>query len=85
MATENRNDKLARLAQFKADAETAYDKMYDVYTNAEIRWQFEVADESLSAAWRIAQELAMEEESNAIRLRHQHIRDVYRHQFRRQT
>ena len=37
MADEDRNEKLARLAQFKADAETAYDKMYDVYTDAEIR------------------------------------------------
>lgn len=83
MADEDRNLQLARLAQLQADAEAVYDKMYNVYTEAEVRFQFELADESLSAAWRIAQELGMEQESNAIRIRHQHIRDVYRHQFRR--
>jgi hypothetical protein len=83
MSDVDQTEQLARLAQLKADAETAYEKMYNVYTEPEIRWQFELADESLSSAWRIAQELGMEEESTAIRIRHQHIRDVYRHQFRR--
>jgi hypothetical protein len=81
MTDENRNEKLARLAKLKAGAKAAYDKMCDVHT----RWQFELADEMLSEAWRIAQELSMKEEAEAIRLRHQHIRDVSRHQFRGPT
>ncbi len=83
MTDENRNKQLARLTKLRADAESAYDKMYEVHTDAEIRWQFEVADEMLSEAWRITRELRLEDEAEAIRVRHQHIRDVYRGQFRR--
>jgi hypothetical protein len=83
MSDEIRAEKLARLAKLKAEAEAAYDEMYNVYADAQVKWRFEIADEALSAAWRIAQELGMEEESNAIRIRQQHIRNVYEHQFRR--
>jgi hypothetical protein len=83
MPDENRSEKLARLAKLKAEAEAAYDEMYNVYAEGQVKWRFEIADEALSAALRIAQELEMDEECNAIRIRQQHIGDVYRHQFRR--
>jgi hypothetical protein len=83
MSDENRTEKLARLAKLKAQAEAAYDEMYNVYADAQVKWRYEIADEALSAALRIAQELEMEEECNTIRIRQQHIGDVYRHQFRR--
>ena len=82
MPDENRTEKLARLAKLKAVAEAAYDEMYNVYTQSQAKWRYEIADEALSAALRIAQELGMEEESNAIKIRQQHIGDVYQHQFR---
>jgi hypothetical protein len=83
--SETREEKLARLARLKTEAEAAYDKMYNVYTDNDTRLQFDLAEEMLIQASRLATELGMEDESNAIRARCQHIRNVYRHQFRRPT
>jgi hypothetical protein len=83
--TEIHDDKLARLAHLKSEAEAAYDNMYDVHTDADTRFQFDLAEEMLIQASRLATELGMEDESKAIRARCQHIRNVYRHQFRRPT
>jgi hypothetical protein len=82
---ESQKEKFARLTRLKADAEAAYDKMYNVYTDTEIRLQFDLAEDFLLEASRISRELGMEEEHQSIMVRYQHIRDVYRGQFRRST
>jgi hypothetical protein len=83
--TESHEQKLARLARLKTEAEAAYDKMYNVHTDNDTRLQFDLAEEMLIQASRLATELGMEDESKSLRARCQHIRNVYRHQFRRST
>jgi hypothetical protein len=83
--SETREEQLARLTRLKVEAEAAYSKMYDVHTDIDIRLQFDLAEDFLLKASRIARELGMDDEHTSIMARYQHIRAVYRSQFRRPT
>jgi hypothetical protein len=83
MASDDRTWKLEEIARLKSQAGRAYDSMYDLYEDAEIRWQYELAYESLISVVRLAEELGLTEEAAAAEERAQHIRKVYRHQFMR--
>lgn len=71
----------AQIERLRSNAEAAYDSMYALHDEREIRWQFELADDLLREAVKTAREAAMPDEANAIECRRQHIRQVYFHQF----
>jgi uncharacterized Zn finger protein (UPF0148 family) len=71
----------AQIERLRSNAEAAYDSMYALRDEREIRWQFELADDLLREAVKTARESAMPDEANAIESRRQHIRQVYFHQF----
>ena len=76
-----RQEILERIAQLKTKSEAAYDKMYDLSEDREIRWEFEIAYDGLHEAARLARELGLVGEAEAHDQRAAHIRKVYRHQF----
>jgi len=76
-----RQTKLELIAQLKAKAEAAYDKMHDLDDDREIAWEFEIAYDSLLAAARLAREFGLANEAEAHDQRAAHIRKVYRRQF----
>jgi hypothetical protein len=83
MSTDDHRQKVEEIAKLTAQAEKAYDTMYDLYDDGGIRWQFELAYDSLLSAARTATEIGLTEEAAAAQARAQHIRQVYRHQFMR--
>lgn len=71
----------AQIERLRANAEAAYDSMYALHDDRQIRWQFELADDLLREAVNTAVAAAMPQEADAIERRRQHIRQVYFHQF----
>jgi hypothetical protein len=69
------------LERLQAQAESAYDQMYDLHTDHEIRWQYELADDCLREAVKMAQDNGLAEQATKIEKRRLHIRNVYYHQF----
>jgi hypothetical protein len=74
---------LAEMVRLRTQAEAAYDKMYDLFNDYEIKWQYELASETLRSAAELARELGLMEEGDACETRAEHIRKVFRHQFMR--
>lgn len=70
-----------QIARLRSNAEAAYDSMYELHDDREIRWQFELADDLLREAVKTAREAAMPDEADTMERRRQHIRQVYFHQF----
>jgi len=79
--TGNREEKLAEVAKLKEQDEKAYSQMYELHDDKEIRWQYELAYDSLRSAARIAREVGLAEEAAEAEKRAEHVREVYRHQF----
>lgn len=71
----------ATLERLQAQAESAYSQMYELHTDREIRWQYELADDCLREAAKLAAENGLEEHAARIETRRLHIRNVYYHQF----
>jgi hypothetical protein len=71
----------AQIEHMQAQAEIAYGQMYEVHKDHEIRWQFELADDLLLSAARLARKSGMTTEAEQSEKRRQHIRNVYYHQF----
>ena len=69
------------LERLQAQAETAYDRMYEVHTDREIHWQYELADDCLREAVKLAGENGLGEQAARMEMRRLHIRNVYYHQF----
>jgi hypothetical protein len=74
-------ERAAAIARLKREAEQAYDEMYDLHDDREIRWRAEFAVEGLRSAARLEREAGLVEDAEATEARAQHIRRVYRHQF----
>jgi len=74
--------KLAEIARLKAQAEKAYDEMYELHDDREIRRRSEFACEWLLSAARLARELGLVQDAANHEQRARHIREVYRRQFR---
>lgn len=71
----------AQIARLRSNAETAYESMYELHDDREIRWNFELADDLLREAVKTARDAAMPDEAETLERRRQHIRQVYFHQF----
>ena len=69
------------LERLQAQAESAYDQMYALHTDREIHWQYELANDCLQEAVRIAGENGLAEQAARMETRRLHIRTVYYHQF----
>jgi hypothetical protein len=76
-----RQTKLELIARMKAAAEAAYDKMYDLGDDQELKREFETACDSLQIAASLARELGLEAEAEAHEQRADRIRKVYRSQM----
>jgi hypothetical protein len=78
MTHAERQDKMAAVERCKRVGEAAYDRMYDVRDDGELRFQAELAADSYADASRIARELGIEDEAAASLERAAHIRAVAR-------
>jgi hypothetical protein len=77
---EERREKLARM---KALAEKAYDDMYEAHSFGDANECYSNAKESFYDAIGLAGELGLKDESEALRKRLGHIKEVFRSQFAR--
>lgn len=69
------------LERLRAQAESAYDQMYQLHSDREIRWHYELADDCLREAIKLAAENGLPDQSARMETRRLHIRNVYYHQF----
>lgn len=75
-------EKALRIAHFVRDAEAAYNQMYAVHDFRQAKWQFELAYDWLREAAKLCRELGNEKGAEAHEARAEHIKKVFRHQFR---
>ena len=73
--------KLDQLRACKALGEKAYDQMYDAHSSSEATGLYSDAKEAFRDAIRLADELALAEESATLQKRLEHIKAVFRSQF----
>lgn len=69
------------LERLQAQAESAYDQMYEPHSDREIRWHYELADDCLRQAILLAGESGFAQQAERMEARRLHIRNVYYHQF----
>jgi cellobiose-specific phosphotransferase system component IIA len=81
MNEEERQAKQARLAKCKAWAEKAYDDMYEAHSFSQANALYSDAKEGFYDAIKLADELDMANEADALRKRLEHIKRVFRSQF----
>ena len=70
-----------RLAWFEAQAEAAYDKMYDVASSTEAAARYSDAKEALHDAIGLARRLGRDAVASRLEARLDHIKAVFRSQF----
>jgi hypothetical protein len=70
-----------RLHFFEAQAERAYDEMYDARTPGDAAARYNDAKEALYEAIGLARRLSRADEANRLEARLDHIKAVYRSQF----
>jgi hypothetical protein len=70
-----------RLAWFEAQAEQAYDKMYDATHNTEAAARYSDAKEAMNDAIALARRLAQDATLTRLAARLAHIKAVFRSQF----
>lgn len=75
------NERLVEIAKLKAQAEKAYDEMYELHDDREIAWRAEFAEAWLRSAARLEREAGLLAEASETEKRAMHIRTVYRRQF----
>ena len=78
---EERQAKVANLANCKAQGEKAYDEMYEAHSFGHAGACYSDAKESFYEAIKLADELGMVDEAASIRKRLEHIKAVFRSQF----
>jgi hypothetical protein len=78
---QERQAKLAELANCKAQGEKAYDEMYEAHSFGHAGACYSEVKESFYAAIKLAEELGMADEAVSIRKRLRHIKAVFRSQF----
>jgi hypothetical protein len=81
MNEEERSAKLASLARCKALGEKAYDDMYEAHSFRDANDCYRDAKDFFYEAIRLAGELGLEEESDSLSKRLEHIKGVFRSQF----
>jgi hypothetical protein len=81
MTEEERQAKMASLANCKQFAEKAYDDMYEEHSSSGARGCYSDAKEAFYDAIRLAEELGLLEEAEALRKRLEHVKAVFRSQF----
>jgi hypothetical protein len=81
MSADEREDKLAQLKICKELGEKAYDEMYDAHSSGAAAALYSDAKEAFYDAIRVANELGLTEESEALTARLHHIKSVFRSQF----
>lgn len=81
MTEDERQTALASLAHCKAEAEKAYDLMYEVHSFRDANDCYRDAKEFFWAAIGLAEELALPDEAEALRQRLTHVQAVFRSQF----
>lgn len=69
------------IERLQAEAESAFDRMYELHEECEIRRQFELATGLLTSAERLARDAGLPERAEEAERRRRHIRMVYYHQF----
>lgn len=77
----DRQAKLASLAACKAFAEKAYDDMYEAHSPSGATGRYSDAKEAYYDAIRLARELGLTDEVEALNKRLEHIKAVFRSQF----
>ena len=70
-----------RLTWFEAQAEEAYDKIYDARTSADVTARYSDAKEALHEAIGIARRLGQMNDADRLNARLLHIKAVFRSQF----
>jgi hypothetical protein len=70
-----------KLARFEAQAEAAYDKMYDAANNTEAAAHYSDAKEALYDAISLARRLGQDARMTRLEARLDHIKAVFRSQF----
>ena len=81
MNEEERNSTLEALARCKADAEKAYDDMYEAHSFRDANDCYRDAKDYFIAAIGHANDLGLKEEAEALHKRLEHVRSVFRSQF----
>ena len=81
MTQEERQAKLASLARCKQFGEKAYDDMYDACSPSGASGCYSDAKEAFYDAIRLAEDLGLPEEAEALRKRLDHVKAVFRSQF----
>ena len=81
MEDHERQSKLAGLASCKAQAEKAYDDMYEAHSFSQANGFYSESKESFYDAIRLAEELGLADEAESLRKRLEHIKAVFRSQF----
>jgi DNA-binding SARP family transcriptional activator len=81
MTEEERQAKLASLTRCKQFGEKAYDDMYEAHSPNGASGCYSDAKEAFYDAIRLAEELGMPEDAEALRKRLEHIKAVFRSQF----
>ena len=76
-----RESRLQRLAQCTRQGEKAYDDMYEANSPSQAAGFYSEAKESFHEAIRLAAELDLNPEADALRDRLEHIKAVFRSQF----
>jgi hypothetical protein len=78
---EERQVRLANLANCKAQGEKAYDDMYEAHSFGHAGACYSEAKECFYAAIKLAEELGLAEEAASLGKRLEHIKAVFRSQF----
>jgi hypothetical protein len=81
MDEQERQEKLARLAECRKMGEQAYDDMYESHSFGSSTGGYSDAKGWFYEAIRLADELGLKEESDSLLQRLQHIKGVFRSQF----
>ncbi len=81
MTEEERQSKQGSLAKCKAEAEKAYDKMYEVHSFRDANDCYRDAKDYFYDAIGLAEELGLKEEAEALRKRLEHVKAVFGSQF----
>ena len=81
MIEEERQSTLAALAHCKADAEKAYDDMYEAHSFRDANDRYRDAKDYFYAAIGHANHLGMKGEADALLKRLEHVKSVFRSQF----
>ncbi|MGD0546928.1 MAG: hypothetical protein ABR991_03780 [Terracidiphilus sp.] len=81
MNNDERQTLLANLAHCKAEAENAYDAMYEAHSFRDANDCYREAKEFFWSAIGQAEELELPEEAEALRKRLEHVQAVFRGQF----